>query len=266
LYWARWQIYFLLHLSEYYAYVNLLSLSLYMADPSYLYKYLIVLPPLFMGVWMALAFSIHLLARPQKTKELDNVLFELKRPRILYLLSLVVLSVCILGCYYFALNNASLPERFQFKNMEGLVKVIGLFLFVLGHFLVLVVLRLLWLNPSYFMITQDGFLYEPGSISPGLILWDDIEEINEREMLSKRRMNGWSPTRTFLIITLKDPAKYYSRYNIFLRAIVVLLAKLTKLQTNKVGDIVLQPSDFGSSYEEVRELIMENRKAHLLSL
>ena len=149
--------------------------------------------------------------------------------------------------------------------MEGIVKVIGLFLFAQAHFLVLVVLHLLWLNTSYFIITKDGFLYEPGSISPGLILWDDIEEINEGRMLSKRRLWG-SPFRTFLIVTLKNPAKYYSRYNVLLRIIVILLVKLTKLQTNKAGDTVLQPSDFGNRYEEVRALIIESRKAYSLSL
>jgi hypothetical protein len=168
--------------------------------------------------------------------------------------------------YYFIFNNTSFPEKFHFKNIDQIVVGILLLVFTIVHFLLLYILLLLWQTPSFFIISKSGFLYEPGGISPGLILWEDIAAIEERQLFYNPGSRVYSaPTANFLVIELKDPAKYNYRYNLLLRLIVVLMSKLIKFQTGRSGDIVVNPSDFGSKYEEVKALINKNLEEYQAS-
>jgi hypothetical protein len=95
-----------------------------------------------------------------------------------------------------------------------------------------------------------------------LILWEDIEAINEADLLYNP--GGWqgSTTRTYLVITLKDHSRYFKRYNLLLRLIVILQAKITKALTGKSADIIIQPWDFGNRYNEIKTLMEEYMKKH----
>ena len=225
-------------------------------------KYIIVVPPIFFAVYMMLAFSIHLLNNAWRSKKLDSILFEMKTPSGLYVAALVVLITVISAGYYFIFNNELLPEKFHFLNIDSTAKAVGFLVFFMCHFLLIVTVQLIWLRPSFFIVTKNGFLYEPGSISPGLILWEDIEAINEADLLYNP--GGWqgSTTRTYLVVTLKEPSRYFQRYNILLRLIVIMTAKLTKLFSGKSGDIIIQPWDFGNRYNEIKTLMEEYMKKH----
>jgi hypothetical protein len=225
-------------------------------------KYIVVVPPIFFAMYMILAFSIHLLSNAWRSKKLDSVLFEMKKPTGLYVAALVVLIIVISAGYYFIFNNELLPEKFHFLNIDGTAKAVGFLVFFMCHFLLIVTVQLIWLRPSFFIVTKNGFLYEPGSISPGLIFWEDIEAINEADLLYNP--GGWqsSTTRTYLVITLKDPSRYFQRYNLLLRLIVILQAKITKALTGKSADIIIQPWDFGNRYNEIKALMEENIKKH----
>jgi hypothetical protein len=225
-------------------------------------KYIIVVPPIFFAVYMMLAFSIHLLNNAWRSKKLDSILFEMKKPTWLYVAALVVLITVISAGYYFIFNNELLPEKFHFLNIDSTAKAVGFLVFFMCHFLLIVTVQLIWLRPSFFIVTKNGFLYEPGSISPGLILWEDIEAINEADLLYNP--GGWqgSTTRTYLVITLKDHSRYFKRYNLLLRLIVILQAKITKALTGKSADIIIQPWDFGNRYNEIKTLMEEYMKKH----
>lgn len=225
-------------------------------------KYIITVPPIFFAVYMILAFSIHLLNNAWRSKKLDSVLFEMKKPTWLYVAALVVLITVISAGYYFIFNNELLPEKFHFLNIDGLAKAVGFLVFFMCHFLLIITVQLIWLRPSFFIVTKNGFLYEPGSISPGLIFWEDIESINEVDLLYNTGTMQNPGTRTYLVVTLKDSTRYFKRYNILLRLIVIMTAKLTKLFSGKSGDIIIQHWDFGSRYNEIKALMEENIKKH----
>ena len=225
-------------------------------------KYFIVVPPLIFTVYMMLAFSIHLLNNARRTKKLDSVIFEMKKPTWLYVAALVIFITVISAGYYFIFNNELLPEKFHFLNISGIPKAVGFILFFMCHFLLIVTVQLIWFRPSFFILTEKGFVYEPGSISPGLIFWEDIESINEVDLLYNTGTMQNPGTRTYLVVTLKDSSRYFKRYNILLRLIVILAAKFTKLFSGKSGDIIIQPWDFGNRYNEIKALMEENIKKH----
>ena len=68
-------------------------------------KYIITVPPIFFAVYMMLAFAIHLLNNAWRSKKLDSILFEMKKPTWLYVAALVVLITVISAGYYFIFNN-----------------------------------------------------------------------------------------------------------------------------------------------------------------
>jgi hypothetical protein len=174
-------------------------------------QYFIVIPPMFFAVYMLFAFSIHFLQSAHRIKQLDSVLFEIKKPIALYFFVFFFLLIAISAGYYFILNNEMLPEKFHFVNIDGLVKAIVILFFFIMQFLLIVAVRLIWYRPSFFVFTENGFVYEPGSISPGLILWADIESINELELAyapsSEEIGKG---TATFLVMPNFAPSLFYS--------------------------------------------------------
>ena len=131
----------------------------------------------------------------------------------------------------------------------------------IAHFLLVGFLLRAVRNRAFFVLTSKGFLYEPGDVSPGLILWEDVAELKEAELLSRATsFSGPSMTRA-LTVGLKDPAKYNHRYTPLLAMVNWLLTKLVRYQTGGPGDIVLVASDFGARYEEVKALMHERLQA-----
>lgn len=116
-------------------------------------------------------------------------------------------------------------------------------------------------NRPFFVLTSKGFLYEPGDVSPGLILWEDVADLKEADLLSRATSFSGPGMTTALTVALKDPAKYNQRYTPLLAMLNWLLTKFVRYQTGGPGDIVLVASDFGSRYDEVKALMHERVQA-----
>ncbi len=142
----------------------------------------------------------------------------------------------------------SLPELMAFWLFYGI-----------AHFLFVAFLLRAIRNRPFFVLTEKGFLYEPGDISPGLIRWEDVAEIKEAELLTSRGRSG-PTTGTVLAIALRNPKAYAPRYTPPLRMLNAALTPLIRYQTGGPGDIVLASEDFGASYGQVKDLMM--KRAH----
>jgi hypothetical protein len=110
----------------------------------------------------------------------------------------------------------------------------------------------------FFVATEEGFIYEPGDVSPGLIRWSDISEGAEAALLSSGSANIGGPrTRPTIVLSLKDPDAVFDVYNPLLREINRVATRIIKYQSGGVGDIVLAAEDFGVHYDAVRALIRD---------
>jgi hypothetical protein len=145
-------------------------------------------------------------------------------------------------------TRVSLPELMAFWLFYGI-----------AHFLLAAFLLRAIRNRPFFVLTDKGFLYEPGDISPGLIRWEDVSEIKEAELLTSRGRSG-PTTGTVLAITLRNPEAYAPRYTPLLRILSAAITPLLRYQTGGTGDIILASEDFGARYGEVKALMM--RHAH----
>ena len=145
-------------------------------------------------------------------------------------------------------TRLSLPELMAFWLFYGIT-----------HFLLVAFLLRAIRNRPFFVLTEKGFLYEPGDISPGLIRWEDVAEIKEAELLTSRGRSG-PTTGTVLAIALRNPEAYAPRYTPLLRMLNAALTPLIRYQTGGPGDIVLASEDFGARYGEVKDLMMQ--RAH----
>jgi hypothetical protein len=130
----------------------------------------------------------------------------------------------------------------------------------IAHFLLVAFLLRAIRNRAFFVLTDKGFLYEPGDISPGLIRWEDVAEIKEAELLTSRGRYG-PTTGTVLAVALKNPEVYAPRYTPLLRMLNAALTPIIRYQTGGPGDIVLASEDFGARYAEVRDLMMKHARA-----
>jgi hypothetical protein len=131
----------------------------------------------------------------------------------------------------------------------------------IAHFLLVAFLLRAVRNRVFFVLTSKGFLYEPGDVSPGLILWEDIAELKEAGLLSRATSFSGPGMTTALTVALKDPAKYNRRYTPLLALLNWLLTKFVRYQTGGPGDIVLVAADFGARYDEVKALMQQHVQA-----
>lgn len=149
------------------------------------------------------------------------------------------------------ITRASLAEHLAFWLFFGI-----------AHFLLVAFLLRAIRNRPFLVLTNKGFIYEPGDISPGLVRWDDIAEIKEAELLYRPGSYSGPSTRTVLAVALKDPAKYAARYTPLLRLLNWLFTKVIRYQTEGPGDIVLVADDFGARYGEVKALVLKSAREH----
>jgi hypothetical protein len=148
------------------------------------------------------------------------------------------------------MQSVSLAEHLVFWLFYGI-----------AHFLLVAFLLRAVRNRAFFVLTSKGFLYEPGDVSPGLILWEDVAELREAELLSRSTSFSGPSMTTALTVALKDPAKYNQRYTPLLALLNWLLTKFVRYQTGEPGDIVLLANDFGDRYDEVKALMLERVQA-----
>lgn len=130
----------------------------------------------------------------------------------------------------------------------------------IAHFLLVAFLLRAIRNRPFFVLTEKGFLYEPGDISPGLIRWGDVSEIKEAELLTGQNTYAGPTTRATLVVGLKNPEAYRQRYTPLLGLLQRLSTKFVSYQTEGPGDIVIVADDLGARYGEIRDLMLSRAK------
>lgn len=155
---------------------------------------------------------------------------------------------------------------FEQEQMNGFgigEKIAFGFFYVIAHFLVIVFgLRLLKGMPPVFIATEKGFCYEPAGISTGWVLWNDITEVRESTVLQGSTTYSGPRLLPVLGIKLINPEAYNAAaYAPLLQRVVKMGQQFNNYQTEGVGDILLNPTDFGKNYETVLALFKEKSKS-----
>lgn len=168
----------------------------------------------------------------------------------------LILFLTIMG--FSALVNTMLftPEILfntdQINRFTIFEKIIFGFFYLITHFLVIVFGQRLFKGmPPIFIATEKGFYYEPAGISTGWVLWEDIKELRESEVLFGSGVNNGPKLVPVIGIKLINPEKYRASYAPLLQYVVKIGQKFHNYQTEGVGDILIKPSDLGEDYEKV---------------
>lgn len=194
-------------------------------------------------------------SRVRQQRKLGKPLIEIYPPRLAtrFILPLLALLFALgLNAIVLVPGTADLdPAGWELEPLMALV-----FFYIVAHFLLIAFTLRAFRNLPVFVATDEGIIYEPGDVSPGLIRWSDISEGAEAALLTSGSSNIGGPrTGLTIVLSLKDPDTIFSAYNPLLRGINTLATRVIKYQSGGVGDIILAAEDFGARYEEVRSLI-----------
>jgi hypothetical protein len=185
---------------------------------------------------------------------LGNVMLSIRRPMLVVrvLQPLAALSVMI-GMNLIVFAPAALD--IQLGGAGPAMHLLFWLFYGISLFMAVVLVLRAIRNRPYFVLSDRGFLYAPGDLSPGIVLWQDIVGLKEADLIYGRNSYAGSRLRRTLIVTLKDPEKYTSRFNPLLRQIYIQLIKAIRFQVAGSGDLVIAADDFGRRYDEVRALM-----------
>ncbi len=189
-----------------------------------------------------------------KRSNLGAVLLEMSAPKagIRFLPPLVALYfVAVLNAIVFAGEFLEIDPG----EADLAVQLVFWLFYGIGHFLLLAFLLRAVRNRPFVVLTDRGFIYEPGDLSPGLVLWRDVESLKEVDLLAGDTSYGGPGLRRTLVVSLRDPDKYIARYNPLLRLLYGLLISVVRIQADGSGDIVVEAGDFGRRYDEARALM-----------
>lgn len=194
-------------------------------------------------------------SRVRQQRKVGKPLIEIYSPRLAtrFILPLLALLFALgLNAIVLVPGTADLdPAGWELEPLMALV-----FFYIVAHFLLIAFTLRAFRKLPIFVATDEGFVYEPGNMSPGLIRWSDISEGAEAALLTSGSSNIGGPrTGLTIVLSLKDPDTIFSAYNPLLRNINTLATRVIKYQSGGVGDIILAAEDFGARYEEVRSLI-----------
>jgi len=194
-------------------------------------------------------------SRVRQQRKVGKPLIEIYSPRLAtrFILPLLALLFALgLNAIVLVPSTADLdPAGWELEPLMALV-----FFYIVAHFLLIAFTLRAFRKLPIFVATDEGFVYEPGDMSPGLIRWSDISEGAEAALLTSGSSNIGGPrTGLTIVLSLKDPDTIFSAYNPLLRNINTLATRVIKYQSGGVGDIILAAEDFGARYEEVRSLI-----------
>lgn len=186
---------------------------------------------------------------------ITDIILEIRKPFFLNIfLPIIFMMVFVVGMNYMLLHVEQFNFMFNLLTTRATAFTLFFYLFyVIAHLLFIGFTINAIRNQPFFVLTTHGFLYEPGGISPGLIYWTNINEMKEATLLKRNSRRGNSFLEPALVISLKDASKNTTSYNVVLRLLVKWGTKLIQYQTGGVGDIMLNPFDFGNRYIEVKE-------------
>lgn len=191
--------------------------------------------------------------------QMGRVLLEMRRPMVVMAIIQPFATLALV-----ALMNIMVfkPELLALElDGFGLDALLALWLFYgIGHFLLVVFVLRALRNKPFFVLTDRGFLYEPGDLSPGLIRWEDIAGLKEADLLSGNTSYAASMLRRTLVVSLKTPDKYSLRYNPLLRLMQGWAMKVVQHQVEGGADMVVRQDDLDARYEEAKSLMAQHVK------
>lgn len=217
---------------------------------------------LFWVVFVALLFEFlaREIFRLRPRNEMGRVILEIGAARsALRFVPLLAVMPFVVG--FNAIVFGLAPLDIDMQRVSLAEHLIFWLFYGIAHFLLVAFLLRAVRNRAFFVLTTKGFLYEPGDVSPGLILWEDVAELKEVQLLSRSTSFSGPGMTTAMAVALKDPAKYNRRYTPLLALLNWLLTKFVRYQTGGTGDIVLVAADFGARNEEVKALMQERVQA-----
>lgn len=141
----------------------------------------------------------------------------------------------------------------------GLDAYLAFWLFYgIGHFMLVVLVLRAVRNRPFFVLSERGFLYEPGDLSPGLVRWEDIASLREADLLSSNTGYTAPVLGRNLLVTFRQPDRYSQQYNPLLRLILGLAMKVVQYQAGGDTDMVVRQEDLDGRYEEVKALMAQH--------
>ena len=190
----------------------------------------------------------------------SGTLLALRSPRGASLvMAVAALALVAAGASLVLLPEATLDEwgvENPFAAMPfHVLALFGLF-GAIGAFLALAFSVRALVNPPWFLLTREGFLYAPGGVSPGLVRWTDVSDIQESHVLASKPTGRGAEMRPTLVVSLKDPAKYTNHYTPLLRWFVRAATAVLRAQT-RGGDLYIDPTDFGDRYAQITAQMRE---------
>lgn len=166
---------------------------------------------------------------------------EIRPNRFLYLIP-VPFCLLLMGVFYwFVLGPEATVE-------DGMFYYVAIGVLVVGAFLTFQFTRQFFKPPVTFRMDQEGFEYNPAGVSSGLIRWNEVASIEEKQI---KTMSGSVPGfSTVLAVTMKDPAAFRKRYNVLLRKAVQLSEDVNH------ASVLIEPAALGKQYGEIRDTMI----------
>jgi hypothetical protein len=172
--------------------------------------------------------------------------YEIKYNRFYSLLPLPFIIGLITVFIYFVFIK---QEDLDGKRFTTDFFVVFGFLTLVGLFLIYQFTKQFFNPRPLFYMDEQGMEYNEGGIGTGKLQWKEICEIKEIEIRSTKGRRPY--TETVLGVVLKDPEKFRSNKNQFLK-------KLMKVSDNMYDtSILISPGSFGKDYVAVRNKMQE---------
>lgn len=171
-----------------------------------------------------------------------------RRATALAIVALLLLAAIIGGWYLLADTGREALGPVRGWD-PGALALGAVFVAIWGVLLLAMILRLVR-NAPWFVLTERGFLYAPGDIAPGFVRWEHVAGLRETEIVANGR-SGRAKATPVLAVGLRNPDRYFERYNPVLRALVRLGAKLHARQSGGAADILIDPTHFGDRYPAI---------------
>jgi hypothetical protein len=186
-----------------------------------------------------------------------RVLLAIKRPLVVAAIILPLATLALVGLMNIIVFRPDMLDL-EFEGF-GLDALLAFWLFYgIGHFLLVVFVLRAVRNRPFFVLSECGFLNEPGDLSVGFVRWEDIKSLAEADLLASRPGQGSPALRRTLVVSLKNPEAYNQRYNPLLRAINALAMRVVQYQVEGSADMVIRADDLDVRYEEVRTVMAQH--------
>ncbi|RYY89852.1 MAG: hypothetical protein EOO15_04930 [Chitinophagaceae bacterium] len=169
---------------------------------------------------------------------------QIKSNRLVYLIPIPI-CIGLMYAFYWALFES--PDK---AEGQGFLKVVAVFVFLAGTFLIYMSIRHLLKPPVLFEMNDDGILLNEGGVSSGLIKWEEIREVKETMVPTSRR----GQLVPVLAVFLNDGVVRKQRYNALLQSVANLAGAVSGTP------FYITPSILGKQYEAVK-LELQKRAA-----